>query len=250
MDEVRRLAYLSAMGIDCYVRREFQPLAPIPDADQLPDSVKQESVVADEVITVSKLKTRLTETLEAQPEPQSDVQLQPEPIETPPLLAQEPALETGGEQLRFSLQFYRISEKFIVINEVPYFGLSRTEKEVNTLLGAILRALGQEVTDLANAARFNWPLSADDDASGLRAPEAYQALQGFLGKRLDANFYDVIVVFGSQCEDLFASSGVGQLLAESSNRVIFTHSLDALLKVPVLKRSVWEAIRVVPKLLK
>jgi hypothetical protein len=109
--------------------------------------------------------------------------------------------------------------------------------------------LGQDLAELPPAARFNWPLNPDDDASQALVSDAYQALQGFMGKRLHTSGNDIVLVFGSQCEDLFASSGLAQLLAESSRRVLHTHSLDAMLQVPVLKRSVWEAIRVLPELL-
>ena len=249
MDEVRRLAYLSAMGIDCYVRREFRPETPIPVADQTFEAVTRESVGKNAQSSVSKLKSRRSETLVLEPVVQKNQPAPLESLETPSDQSHETEPDNEAGQLRFSLQVYRISEKLVVINEVPYLGLARTGKEVSNLLTAILRALGQELAELPTATRFNWPLSTDDDASRRREPEACQALEGFMVKRLDENFFDVVVVFGSQCEALFASSGVGQLLAESSNRVIHTHSLDAMLQVPTLKRSVWESIRVIPTLL-
>ena len=209
----------------------------------------EEPVVREEDPSVSELKNRLAQTLHDRPALQNDEKAQSTTVQSAPAQIEEAEGEDGREQLRFSLQFYRIAENLAVINEVPYLGSSSTEKEMNNLLGAILRALGMELAELPAAARFNWPLSADEDASLLLAADAYQALEGFLGKRLGTNFYDVVVVFGSQCEELFANSSVSQLLGESSNQVIHTHSLDAMLKVPMLKRSVWESIRVIPKLL-
>ncbi len=152
-------------------------------------------------------------------------------------------------ELRFSVQFYRISEKLAIINEVPFLRSSSNEQDLNKLLTAILRALGQEFGESPNSVRFNWPLGADDDASSRRASEAFQALSGFMRKRLGSDSYKVILVFGNQCEELFDKSGVGDLLTETSERLIHTHSLDAILRVPSLKRSVWDSIRVIPALL-
>lgn len=244
MDEARRLAYLNAMGIDCYVRREPRPAVAAAIVEQ-----RSASVVPDAPSKMSKLKSDLAETLPGKTAVSKRRDVSVASASEADSLAKETELERAAEQLRFSLQYYRISERFVVINEVPYLGNERTGKEVNSLLRAILRALGQDLAELPSAARFNWPLNPDDDASQTLAAEAYQALQGFMGKRLHANGNDLVLVFGSQCEDLFASSGLAQLLAESSKRLVHTHSLDAMLQVPVLKRSVWETIRVLPELI-
>jgi hypothetical protein len=249
MDEARRLAYLSAMGIDCYVLRESRPAVtnlpddPLPEPDApLPEQSAAPAVVEEQR---SRLVATLAPPVETRKQAKADT-----PQGTRVTAGQDS--ETGSDvdaELRFSLQFYRVSEQLAVINEVPFLHSSRSEKEVTNLLQAILRALGQEITELPAVARFNWPLSADDNASDRRASEAYQALTGFMRKRLGSSFYDVVVVFGNQCEVLFDSSGVGPLLEESSNRVIHTHSLDNIVQVPALKQSVWESIRVVRLLL-
>lgn len=268
MDETRRLAYLSVMGIDCYLQRESRPVASVglvdapavdreadkeqsparhslpglqdpADANQRPEEDPSQNEVPEEK-QAQKREKRSEASSESRPESRSETR--------PEAGQQKAAAKNAIAPLRFSLQYYRISEQLAVINEVPYLGSARPENEVQNLLAAILRAIGQDI-DLPGPDRFNWPLSADDDASGRRAPEAYQALQGFLRKRLRNNTMRVVVVFGNQLEDLFASSGVDQQLNAVCGQIIHTHSLDAMLKVPALKRSVWDSVRAIPELL-
>jgi hypothetical protein len=254
MDEARRLAYLSAMGIDCYVLRESRPVVadlpdkPLPEPDKpLPEPDKPLPDQSAEPVAVGQQRSILASTLTTAPETQTQESTDA-PQESRDATVQGNEADADAE-LRFSLQFYRVSEQLAVINEIPFLQAGRSENEVNNLLQAILRALGLELTELPPAVRFNWPLGSDDDASERRASEAYQALSGFMRKRLGSNFYDVVVVFGNQCEVLFDDSGVDELLEESSNRVIHTHSLDNILQVPALKQSVWESIRVITELL-
>ena len=117
------------------------------------------------------------------------------------------------------------------------------------MLQAIGRALGLELEVVPGPDRFNWPLAADDNAAAERAPEAYQALQGFLRKRLDARGYRVLLVFGNQCRALFEAAEIDRFTPAGAS-IIHTHSLGAMLQVPALKKTVWEDIRIVPELLK
>lgn len=160
-----------------------------------------------------------------------------------------PVEEPGGdvEQLRFSLQFHPVTATIAVISEIPFLGNERIHQGTGKLLLAILRALNLPIAELPRPDRFNWPLAADDDASAGRAPEAGQALQGFLRKRLETGAYQQVLVFGDRFRTLFAAAGVDEQLAGTGVRVIHTHSLGAMLQVPALKRTVWEQVRVVSR---
>ncbi|MEZ5492610.1 MAG: hypothetical protein R3F50_20195 [Gammaproteobacteria bacterium] len=258
MNELRRLAYLRAMGIDCYERHSQAALA---DADN-------DAVISDpeRVASAGKAALSVRASTAAGPAasaldamgvsvapavpPQAGTGSRSSSSVTPePTASIDPPADAEAQQLRFSMQFYPATEKLALISEIPFMGNERIVNGTSRLLQAILHALDVESEQTRKPDRFNWPLGLEDDASIARAPEAFQALQGFLRKRLESAAFAVIVVFGNQSKALFAQAGVDTLLAGGDTRVIYTHSLGAMLQVPTLKRSVWEDIRVIRSLL-
>jgi len=251
MEEVRRLAYLNAMGIDSYVSRQ-----PLPGAKPswVPEPSAEEDRHAEMPDTDSTMSMGHRGSAVTSPETGRH------PVEQP---GEEGTGQSDGDgipvsedsvpedigQLRFSLTFYPINDRLAVINEVPFSAANRTRQKTGALLLAILRALDIPLTEMPRAERFNWPLTAEDDASEARAGEAYQALAGFLRRRLESTGYRVLLVFAAQLQSLFDSGGIAGLLSSHQIVVIHTESLDAMLQVPALKKSVWQDIRGVPPLL-
>lgn len=262
MNELRRLAYLRAMGIDCYVRRSQVALAEadndavISEPERGPLSAKTAASVrtpagtrpATPALDAMGVSVAPVAPPQAETGPRSSSPVPPVNPVPPPSI--DPPADTEAQQLRFSLQFYPATEKLALISEIPFVGNERIVNGTSRLLTAILHALDVETEQAPRPDRFNWPLGLEDDASSARAPEAFQALQGFLRKRLESAAFTVIVVFGNQSKALFAQAEVDTLLAAGDTRVIYTHSLGAMLQVPALKRTVWEDIRVIRSLVK
>lgn len=262
MNELRRLAYLRAMGIDCYVRLSRAVLAEVDEADNSsvnselePGQLAGRSALSVLVPNVARPAASALEAMGVSVAPVAPTQADTDPrskspIPTRPPTPLDPATDNEPQQLRFSLQFYPATEKLALISEIPFMGNERIANGTARLLLAILHALDVETEQAPKPDRFNWPLGLEDDAAVSRSPEAFQALQGFLRKRLESAAFSVIVVFGNQSKALFAQAEADTLLAAGDTRVIYTHSLGAMLQVPALKRTVWEDIRGLRSLLK
>ncbi len=240
MNEARRLAYLRAMGIDCYVRRDLRAVVSGP-ADA---STSGPTMVAPGYSPVNTLAGSHPRAAMSDFNTRPWAAAGPSVPETDFRVAEADS-ETEVEQLRFSLHFYPISAHLAVISEIPFAGNERIQKGTKRLLAAILRALDTAVAELPNPDRFNWPLAADDDASAVRAAEAYQALGGFLRKRLEKQEFRVMLVFGDRCRSWFSEAGIESLVEAAETRVVHTHSLGAMMQVPALKQIVWQDVRAV-----
>jgi len=262
MNQARRLAYLRAMGIDSYVRRELMA-APGHAAESArePDLSKEPQQPVGLVVTAAtavKVENRpaparqLREALSGLQPPVPVGSAGDPPAnrgDASPAISHAPDDSAMVGSLRFSLRFMRINDRLSVIDEIPFADSERRESRTNELLLAILRALGIDAPSSLSAQRFNWPLTRGEEDTATQAVEAYQALTGFLRRQLADNHCRVLLVFASQLEDVFTRAGIDTLLEAADTRVIHVDSLAALLQVPGMKRSVWEAVRGIPDLL-
>lgn len=262
MNQARRLAYLRAMGIDSYVRRELMaaPGHATESASEPDLSPEPQQPVGSAVTTAAAVK------VENRPSPASELRealsgrQPPAPVgsagdppdnrgEVSPELTHAPGDSGMVGPLRFSLRFMPINDRLSVIDEIPFADNERREGRTNELLQAILRALGIETPSPLSAQRFNWPLTRGDEGTATQVEEAYQALTGFLRRQLAGDNCRVLLVFAGQLEKVFNAAGIDALLAAADTRVIHVDSLAALLQVPGMKRRVWEAVRGIPDLL-
>ena len=284
MDSVRRLAYLRALGIDSYVPREtltgahVLPVVNQSPAQSVAVSEARESQLRHDNVAVSTQTApghnavnrrrkkvaaeagSVTEQSETQLPETRDSEAASAELSERPVTASVPddaqvtgELQTSTDRLcepagefRFSCGFYAVGRELAVICEVPYLGHDQDQPRRDALLAAILRALNLSDPQLPKAERFHWPLTAEEDAADSRIHEACQTLDGFLKKRLQQSPFRVLLVFAVQLQALLDKSGIAGKLEERNIRVIHSHSLDAMLKIPALKKAVWQDIRGLP----
>ena len=270
MDENRRQAYLHAMGIDNYFHRQPSHVAQAQEGlniqvennlDSSPTKVIPESAAGvtptlglnlhDEVSlnsaeTIKKSNHEQAGKIDqvARDYNRKDAV---EPSEKSASQVSE-SLNKGGdsdlEELRFSLQFFPVNEQVAVINEIPYLDNGKSNESIQTLLLAILKALEVSLDNLEEPQMFRWPLAANDDASAERLPEALLTLEGFMHKRLESSSYSYLLVFAGQFAELLQSDNTSNsIFGGKSAEIITTQSLHTLLRVPILKKQVWEDLR-------
>jgi hypothetical protein len=258
MEEARRLAYIKAMGIDSYLPRDSSVEgSDRVYQDQVPyqaNSDKSNSAAAthDHFRTdptplpapTGQMPSDLTRP--SPPEVISKNESPDAPLEqksnTPAPPVDAIAEQPGQDQMRFALQYFAINDQLAVINEVPYLAAGQLDNEAFTLLRAILRALKIEVSQLPAPTVFQWPLDVKDAAGFASLADAMSALEGFMNKRQESSDYSCLLIFADQCAEMLLDNQA-RLVKNKTSEVVITHSLQAMLKVPALKKSVWETIR-------
>ena len=240
MDELKRQAYLSAMGIQQYYPRsalagaKASPLAPS--------------------ITVSTPSAALSvDSEEATPQspPVSDEEALPEP-ENEPGKEREQEAESGGEPqagLRFELCYYKINAELAVIDEIPHHSGEKSHSHSLALLRAILLALGVDSKDCQfKPETFSWPLAAALEMKSEPALEARKALLGFIKKRQEIDLFRNLLIFAGQIDEILMHAEGGEEVrdhqfANCNYHVTITSSLRSRLAYPMLKRDTWHHLQ-------
>ncbi len=271
MNELKRQAYLGAMGIQTYFpRMRLAGAKPSPAyAVQVETKADLPTVevtsVTEDSPAVAQLKSLASSGKKPGVSPlhaaavslrdeQNSGQIQSKPSRgrSPQEYAEVPQqtkidVEPDNE-LRFSLLYFRINEKLAVIDELPHQISGQLNKESLILLKAILAALGQHIsnTDL-KAELFSWPLDTGYSMKNSPAIEAGKALSGFLQMRQEIDGFDNLLVFAGQVESLMLNQKNTRPEHDfESDRGYFitvTSSLHSILAVPTLKRDVWQKLQ-------
>lgn len=154
--------------------------------------------------------------------------------------------QANTESLRFNLQFYRINEQLAVVNEAPHQLRGKDNKDAVGLLKNILLALGvdQQTTSSLQADGFQWPIAEGLDAGNDPKHAAKLALQGFISQRHEQFGFDNLLLLTAQLSPMLTAAGGKQTLGdlksqESAYPVTLSHSLQAMLAHPELKREAW-----------
>lgn len=258
VNESRRQAYLDAMGIQpFYPRRALvgAKTSPIYEFDT-PSSPQTQTAVDKSLSekTSSKVNHQLRQQL-AEPgkfgvgRPEKS----PTANETAVLsssLKDEPPLESipadvSGEELKFDLRYYFISEHLAVIDEIPYQHGDQSSPDSITLLAAILQALGIDSSQCDfQSNSFSWPL-----AKGMKVPVdeiagARRTLLGFIRKRQEMDGFGNLLIFAGRVEELFTEQKNKDFQAEGCNyHLTLTNSLQSMLVHPLLKKDVWQHLQ-------
>ncbi|MFM1895996.1 MAG: hypothetical protein RLZZ385_1070 [Pseudomonadota bacterium] len=230
--QIRRRAYLEAMGIHVY-----------PPASRPGTAALKEAVSAPPAAVAKPLR----QTVASNPSERPMRTVEHAPVSAP--VAGTPDAETP---VRFRLQFFRISEHLSVLDELPFDVSAGRNADVLQLLQAILQALGAAPSTALQSADTvcSWPMEGADGAAVARVEDARDMIRFFIKGRLADNPGATLLIFAGACADLL-SDGDGDLgpgrqpgwLQQLGCRVILTHSLTAMLKVPALKKSAWQALR-------
>ena len=257
MNENQRQAYLQAMGIQVYFPRLVLPGArPSPDYFFSEEPLKQKQ--QDEIVGGSgqhaeSVAIPITEAAVPKPDGEAEAETGAEADSgTDIVLSQSaPGEDTlAEEELRFSLQYFKINDQIAVINEIPHVKSHHHSGESITLLKAILAALGIDSGQCQfEPGRFDWPITTGLPRGDDEQLVARNALFGFIRKRQEIDKFDNLILFCARIESLIQSSesGVAAHDFESTKHgfhITVTRSLHAMLSIPLLKCSVWQDLQV------
>ena len=215
--ELRRLAYLQAMGVDSYVSRESLPAAAVSRrlrvVTQAPTAALPNTSPSIPGIVDLDLDVRRGRQAEPAQPPVAVVKGAREPLE-PFTIA---AIIAGG---------------WLWLEELPRVALASEQVQ---LISAMVRALGLPQTQPA-VAQFDWPIHTNQQFD-LGPDAASSGLQGFVQRQLTDFAITTVVVLGNECQQRLPTK---RPIAE---RLLHTVSTRSMIGEPMLKRQAWRALR-------
>lgn len=249
MDEYKRQAYLSAMGIQTYF-----PRTRLAGAKASPPYPLAEAITPSRGLLAN-----------AEPGFQRGVNKTPADVEreaprqqTDHGIIEQSKLESGEEagneeepqaELKFELCYYKIDEALAVIDEIPHQCLGKSDIHAIHLLRAILLAVGVDANHCEFIPEtFSWPLAAQLDMNNKPARAARKALLGFIRKRHEIDQFKNLLIFAGQIDELLTAKEGGQeqrdyQWPDCNYYVTTTTSLQSMLAYPLLKREVWQHLQ-------
>lgn len=152
-----------------------------------------------------------------------------------------------GADLRFSLNYYKITPTLALVNEVPHQNAANQDAQIMALMKAILLALSVDVeTSALRTENFSWPLSSDLDLESGSSELAAKAVSGFLQMRQHKDQFSDLLVFAGRSEELIQgedSNSQDFKSACGSFNLTVTKSLHSMLVHPALKKEVWQDLQ-------
>lgn len=246
MNESQRRAYLQAMDIQLYFSR-----IPVAGAKQSPVYAIDTPVAIAAAATAPAARSNsaatrpMRETTHRDKPHPAPAKIAAPAITAPSAAPQSPSapLPAPVDDLRFHLHYMRISPSLAVIDEVPHQQSQQAPENI-LLLKAILHALGVDHQQASfKADSLHWPLETGIALTGDPAQAAKQALLGYIAMRQQQDKFAHLVIFGSQVADFFlqdtAAGERDQPINNGVYHITVTHSLQALLSHPILKRETW-----------
>ena len=253
MNELRRMQYLDAMGVDMFVPRFVLSHAATPRRAELPQSAKVAGTVSALAPVISEeheqrvLPERATAVnrivnLNFQVESRRQVEDNSgtektfsvaKPISEPP---------AAGETARYSLALWRINNDVLVVDSRRPKAALPTE----TLLSNILFQLNLLRQPLPRAEFLTWPMAGGNDQGWDAASEMARA---FLEGRLLSNPVRYIIIMGSEAGRAILQQDRSDHIGEKIYMEAFAAdalvlpSLADILYQPELKKRVWQSLQ-------
>ena len=241
MHELRRLAYLEAMGIDAYISRRQLPGAAV---------IRRLAIV----------RTRQT----AEPGPSAQIANRPAAALVPTGKPKVPKVDASGgsapgaavQQLPeaappsaaepvppFGLAAL-VAGDWLWLEELPGVPLAREQVQLIRAMAAVLAieagtvqaSATQPAATSVRTAQFNWPIHTNQQLD-LGPEAARSAVAGFIRRKLDEHGCLGLVLLGSACA---ARVPLAQL---DCPRVVQTVSTAEMLQNPLLKKRAWLDLR-------
>jgi len=211
--ELRRLAYLQAMGVDSYVSRESLPAAAVSRRLRVVTEALAPAlpIASSPIPDIVDLDLDVRRGRQAEPAQQSLAAVKGvrEPLE-PFTIA---AIIAGG---------------WLWLEELPRVALASDQVQ---LISAMVRALGLPQTQPA-VAQFDWPIHTNQQFD-LGADAASSGLQGFVQRQLTDFAITTVVLLGDECQQRLPTQ---LAIAE---RLLNTVSTRSMIGEPMLKRQAW-----------
>ena len=214
MNEIRRMAYLDAMGIDAYVSRAHLPGAAVTRRLIIvPAAARVEQVQSQEVAQVPRIDIAARKP-------------RPLPVTAPTPLQQD-------EVSHFSL-IAIVTGGWLWLEEMSGMPLAREQVQ-------LVQAMAQTLTrvDMPSTARvapeiaqFDWPIHTNQQLD-LGEEAARASVAGFVGRKLEQQRCQGLVLLGQMCASRVP---LEQL---DCARTVITVSSAQMLQNPQLKRQAW-----------
>jgi len=279
MNEVQRMQYLDALGIDSFMPRRILPNAPSlrlcePVTSGAPATPRETVSAAKGALPIAASQAGTAASV-VQPaaEPQASpavaavAAIEPVPAKVTPAVLEQVAAVTEQVQAepktakavvptpRFSLSLWQIGEQLLVIDSRQPQQALPTE----SLLNNILLALNFPAGPLPSAHVVRWPIMENRfETQG--ADEARGMLSALIAARLETQPAKHLLLMGEEaCHYILPSDELADTQAESLSKlqgrlltvpelaaglpVIVVPSLTAMLQEPELKAITWQAIQ-------
>ena len=215
--ELRRLAYLQAIGVDSYISRESLPAAAV---------TRRLRVVREAAAPVLPIASPpIPDIVDLDREVRKGRQAEP---------AQPPVAVVKG--VREPLEPFTIAAiiagGWLWLEELPRVALASEQVQ---LISSMVRALGLPQTQPA-VAQFDWPIHTNQQFD-LGPDAASSGLQGFVQRQLTDFAITTVVVLGDECQLRLPAK---RPIAE---RLLHTVSTRRMIGEPMLKRQAWRDLR-------
>lgn len=254
MNELQRMQYLEAMGVDMFVPRFVLPHAPAPRLAELPQSTDtvgavlarepavseehQQRVLPERAAAVNRIVNLDFQTeSRRQMEDSSGTEKRVSP---PKPVSESP---TAKEIARFSLALWRINNDLLVVDSRRPKAALPTE----TLLANILFQLNLLRQPLPKAEFLNWPMAGGNDLGWDAASEMARA---FLEGRLSSSPVRYMIIMGSEAGRAILQQEIpDHHIGEPVRMELFAAdalvlpSLADMLYQPELKKRVWQSLQ-------
>jgi len=221
MNEVSRIAYLDAMGIDTYVARVRLPGA----AASLPRvEPPRASDPAPPAMPTSLLRDAL-------PGPADLTATRDSAAPSPPAMESGAQRASAGAVTRFSLAAI-VAGRLLWLEELQDNPLAAEQVQ---LVQGMARALGAG-DEKPQVSRFDWPIHNNQQLD-LGESAASAALAGFIGRKLEQLTCRGVVLLGEQCRLRVPLDQLG------AATVVNTVSTAEMLLQPLRKKQAWRDLQ-------
>lgn len=236
LDEVRRQAYLQAMGVDQYVPRSILQGARPLNRCEYQACIQEHSLNAVEDSVVSATSVALKS---------SPIKHDPDAIEQPLVDESQPFASKPNQPTLpivepFHLAVITIQNRLLILDECPR--LISDSHEYRQLLQNILRALGLTF-DRLNVQSFQWPV-----VKGTRADHSEQAvreaLRAYIYRRLKQANVHQLLLMGDKPANYVLDAWVSDEWP-----AIRTLSASRMLTEPEHKRKLWQQLQPLVRIL-
>lgn len=225
MNELRRTAYLEAMGIDSYVsRRQLPGAAP---TRRLVVAKRAVGAPAPTTGALARIQGQLDTIPRLRPESGESAG-----VERPSAPGERAAAASGVP--RFSLSAI-VAGHWLWLEELGEMPLAVEQvRLIEAMAMALSGATGEDTAVALNkpeVALFDWPIHTNRQLD-LGEEAARAAVAGFVGRRLEQYRCAGLVLLGPSCAGRVPVEEIGV-------RAVRTHSSREILASPALKQQVW-----------
>lgn len=250
VNELRRQAYLEAMGIQVYYSRATLPGAKPSPRYELADKSSVSGKRAEDSSKYSAIEQQKPNQRGAQAKAVIDNQ-ETELIRNRELNPDNELeqITPDSDTLKFSLGYYSINDSLSVINETPHLKAGSLSEESLSLLRNILTALGVNADGCNfSSENFDWPIVEGLSVTTEPNQAARQALGGFITMRQQQDGFSNLLVFAGKIDELLVKKpGKEEVrdykVEQADYYFTITNSLQMMLSYPRLKREVWDQLQ-------